>query len=63
MSAKKPKVTLEEWASTRFNPPPNLDTLRRWARDLKIYPFPQKVGRTYYVEPDAEYRDLSRHGT
>jgi hypothetical protein len=48
---------------SKYAPPPNLDTLRRWARDLKIFPFPQKVGRTYYVEPDAEYRDHRQHGT
>lgn len=58
-----PKITLEEWAKRHYQPPPNMDTLRRWARDLKIFPFPQKVGRTYYVQPDAEYRDHRQHGT
>jgi hypothetical protein len=34
--------------------------LRRWVRNAQIYPAPQKVGRTYFVRPDAEYiRDWS----
>jgi hypothetical protein len=60
---KTAKITLEEWAKRHYQPPPNLDTLRRWARDLRIFPFPQKVGRMYYVDPDAEYRDHRQHGT
>jgi hypothetical protein len=56
MSAE-PRITLEEWAKGEFQPTPNRDTLRRWARDLKIYPFPEKVGRTYYVVRHAKYRD------
>jgi hypothetical protein len=51
------KITLDEWAKRKYSPPPNVDTLRRWARDMKIFPFPQKVGRTYYVDPNAEYKD------
>lgn len=57
------KITLEEWAKRHYQPAPNLDTLRRWAREMKIFPFPQKVGRTYYVDPNAEYRDFRQHGT
>lgn len=51
------KIRLEEWAKRNYSPPPNRDTLRRWARDLKIFPFPQKVGRAYYVEPEAKYKE------
>jgi hypothetical protein len=51
------KITLEEWAQRKLSRPPNKDTLRRWARDLKIYPFPEKIGRTYFVDPNAEYRN------
>lgn len=54
------KVTLQDWAREKYQPPPNKDTLRRWARDSKIFPPPEKVGRTYYVEPTAEYIDY-RH--
>lgn len=53
---RQPKITLEEWAVRRYQPPPTTHTLRRWARDLKIFPFPEKVGRAYYVDPEAEYR-------
>lgn len=51
-----PKITLHEWARRQFDKPPNRDTLRRWARDFKIYPLPEKVGREYLVTPDAKYR-------
>jgi hypothetical protein len=51
----KQKITLEAWAVARYNPPPSIRTLRLWARELRIYPTPQKVGRTYYVDPDARY--------
>lgn len=55
MSEPVKKITLEAWASARYEPAPKKDTLRRWARNLYIFPFPQKVGRTYYVEPTARY--------
>jgi len=29
--------------------------LRAWARSGKIYPMPKKVGRIYFVRPNAEY--------
>lgn len=54
------KVTLKEWAASRFSQPPHEKTLRRWARELLIFPPPKKVGRTYYVEPTAEYMDYRR---
>lgn len=57
------KITLEEWAKRRYSEPPNVDTLRRWARELKIFPFPVKHGRTYYVDPSAEYKEHRRHGS
>lgn len=60
----RPKVTLEQWAAAKYNPPPSLYTLRKWARDCWIYPLPEKVGRTYYVDPDARFvgRDYMRIG-
>ncbi len=50
------KITLEAWAKKEFSPPPDIATLRRWARDGAIHPAPVKVGRTWYVERDAEYQ-------
>lgn len=54
-----PKITLEEWARRKFDPPPCAETRRRWVRSCRIYPLPEKVGRTYYVNADAEYIDPS----
>lgn len=53
----KKKITLMAWAAAHYDPPPGRETLRRWARDCRIFPFPKKVGRTYYVDPDARYID------
>lgn len=47
------KIPLADWAATRWAPPPSAWTLRRWARDGEIYPPPEKVGKTYYVEQSA----------
>jgi hypothetical protein len=49
------KITLEAWAALKFDPPPSIGTLRRWARAAKIQPQPSKIGRLYMVSPDAEY--------
>jgi len=49
------KLSLEKWAEANFDPVPTLNTLRRWAREAKIFPAPVNHGRSYYVEPDAQY--------
>lgn len=36
---------------------PHRNTLHNWRRSARIYPLPIKVGRTYFVSPDAEYID------
>jgi hypothetical protein len=46
-------ITLEAWAAARYDPPPSIWVLRRWARDGELFPAPEKVGRTYYVREDA----------
>ena len=48
------KIPLVAWAQARYNPPPPMFTLRRWARDGEIQPQPEKVGKSYYVHEDAE---------
>lgn len=49
-------TTLEDWAEKRYGErAPSINTLRRWARDAKIFPVPKKHGRTYYVDENAEY--------
>lgn len=51
-------VTLTAWASATYGEAaPSLATLRRWARDQRIFPAPEKHGRTYFVRPDAQYLD------
>lgn len=51
-------TTLEEWGKSKFGEKsPNLDTLRRWAREGKIFPTPKKCGRAYFVNSHAEYVD------
>lgn len=58
MSEKK-AVLLEEWGRANFDPPPSLWTLRQMARNGKIQPKPVKVGKAYYVQPDATVVDPS----
>ena len=54
-------ITLENWAELNYgSASPNMDTLRRWAREARIYPAPQKHGRTYFVAPDACYLKPNR---
>jgi Excisionase-like protein len=49
-------LPLEEWARNRWGEKaPSIFTLRSWARNGKIYPYPEKIGRAYFVKPDAEY--------
>lgn len=57
-------VTLAKWSSLNFDPPPSLNTVRKWARDGRIEPPPPiKHGRSYYVDPDARYVPMERHRT
>jgi hypothetical protein len=56
MSEKK-AVLLEQWGAANFDPPPSLWTLRAMARAGKIRPLPVKIGKAYYVHPDAEVVD------
>ncbi|WP_080923906.1 excisionase [Klebsiella variicola] len=53
-------LTLEEWASRTYETPPSLSSLRRWAREGRIYPAPELHGKTYRVHPDAVYVDISK---
>ncbi len=54
-------LTLEEWASEVYGDhPPALKTLRKWARDCRIYPPAEKHGRTFFVPADARYHDPSK---
>lgn len=48
------KILLAEWGRRRYDPPPSMYTLRRWAREGEIFPQPEKVGKHYYVDEHAE---------
>lgn len=54
-------ITLEEWAQSQYGDnAPRQNTLRLWCREGRIYPVPQKHGRSYFVEPSARYvRDFN----
>jgi len=49
------KITLTAWAEQEFDPPPAERTLRLWVREGRIHPPPIKVGRSYYVDPEAKH--------
>lgn len=56
MSEQGKLMSLERWARAQFGEDvPHRNTLQRWAREGKILPVPQKVGRSYMVEVDAVY--------
>lgn len=61
--ADKKLILLTEWGEARFNPPPSLWTLRAMARAGKISPAPVKIGKAYYVHPDAQPVDPNRAPT
>ncbi|TPE14847.1 excisionase [Pantoea vagans] len=48
-------LTLTEWASETYSQPPSLSTLRRWAREGRIYPCPEIHGKEYRLHPEAVY--------
>jgi hypothetical protein len=56
-------VMLEQWGAANFDPPPSLWTLRAMVRAGKIQPRPVKIGKAYYVQPDAVVVDPSRAPT
>ncbi|WP_312063279.1 excisionase [Pantoea septica] len=48
-------LNLQEWASVTYSHPPSLSTLRRWAREGRIYPCPELHGKEYKLHPDSVY--------
>lgn len=51
------EIPLDAWAAAKFSPAPSIYTLRRWAREAKIFPLPRKYGREYRVKENARYID------
>lgn len=48
------KITLTEWASKHYSPAPTAWVLGQWRRACQIQPAPERVGREWYVEQDAQ---------
>lgn len=54
---QKKKLTLEAWAKELFKGRiPHIVTLRRWAREARITPQPEKIGKEWFVEEGAVYQ-------
>ncbi len=54
-------LTLEQWARETYGDhSPGIDTLRRWARESRIFPPAEKHGRTFFVQPTAIYIDPTK---
>jgi len=54
-------ISLETWLQATYGEDaPSINTARRWCREDRIFPIPQKHGRSYFVEPDAQYTEPSQ---
>jgi len=50
-------ISLKKWAEMVFGEEaPHTNTLLRWVADGRIQPRPQKIGKAWFVKPQAEYR-------
>lgn len=58
-----PKIPLRTWAARKWDPPPCRRTLYLWAQNARIHPQPERIGKTYYVVPDAVYIDRDGNPT
>jgi predicted site-specific integrase-resolvase len=54
------KVPLQDWAEMHYKPAPSAWVLRKWVREGEIYPPPEKVGVSYYVETHAKRINAQR---
>jgi hypothetical protein len=50
-------ITLELWIERTYGDAVSIGTARRWCREDRIFPAPEKHGRTYFVQPNARYTD------
>lgn len=58
MQPKKQLIPLKAWAEAVFPKPytPHKNTLHRWTHEGRIHPQPEKVGKNWFVSPNAEYQ-------
>lgn len=55
------RISLDTWLEQTYGEDaPGIQTARRWCRDGKIHPAPEKHGRSYFVVPEARYTDRPR---
>ena len=50
-------LTVEEWMAQHFSTPPTLTTVWKWIRNGYISPQPVKCGRSWYLQPNAQYTE------
>lgn len=51
-------VSLETWLRDTYgDDAPKISTARKWCRDGKLSPRPEKHGRSYFVDPATRYTD------
>jgi len=57
MENQQPKlVPIRAWAAKTFGDyAPHPNTITKWIANGHIVPAPQKIGRGYFVTPDAKY--------
>ena len=56
MMSSENLLPLEAWARKVYGDfAPSIGTLRRWVRDGRIHPQPEKHGRSYRLEQEAKY--------
>lgn len=48
------KITITEWAAQHYSIPISPWVLGKWRREGQIYPPPERVGRHWMVQPNAE---------
>lgn len=48
------KITLAQWAAMHYSPAPSTWVLSEWRRAGQIHPLPERVGREWYVDQDAQ---------
>jgi len=60
------KITLTEWGSRNYSPPPSIGQLKTWVRTGQIFPAPERVGRTWMLDeksarvPLVEYQPIEQ---
>jgi hypothetical protein len=57
LKPSKTLIPIMDWAKALFpTKTPHVNTLRNWVNGGFISPRPQKIGRGWFVTPDAEYK-------